>query len=164
MSTPKEYMRWKATQSVTKKAKKMFCKKLRSRVKRVLQQFDEYLDEHIDLALQVTMALKKFMASPVADILTAVIPGDLDNIVRQHLLAALERATDALLIAEKCRKEGEIADKLLCLAEELRLKSPELRDALLHRMASLMAGQLDGQRLKQNLYDLYTQAKYTAIK
>ncbi len=142
----------------------MFCNKVRARIKRILQQFDEYLDEHIDLALSVTTALKKFLASPAADIITALIPGDVDNVIRQHLLAALEKATDMLLITDKCRQHNDIADKLLCLAEELRQRSPELRDALLHRLASLVAGELDGQRLKQSLYDLYTQAKYTALK
>ena len=142
----------------------MFCNKLRGRVKRILQQFDEHLDEHIDLALRVTTGLKQLLASPMADVLTAIIPGDLDNIVRQHLLVALQKAIDALQLADKCRAEADINRKLLCLAEELNQRSPELRDALLHRLASLMAGELDGNRLKQNLYDLYTQAKYTATK
>ena len=142
----------------------MFCNKVRARIKRILQQFDEYLDEHIDLALSVTTALKKFLASPAADIITALIPGDVDNVIRQHLLVALEKATDTLLITDKCRQHDDMGDKLLCLAEELRQRSPELRDALLHRLASLVAGELDGQRLKQSLYDLYTQAKYTALK
>lgn len=142
----------------------MFCNKVRARIKRILQQFDEYLDEHIDTALYVTTALKKFLSSPAGDIITALIPGNLDNVIRQHLLAALENAIDTLQITDKCRKHEDIADKLLCLAEELRQRSPELRDALLHRLASLVAGELDGQRLKQSLYDLYTQAKYTALK
>lgn len=142
----------------------MFCNKMRARIKRILQQFDEYLDEHIDVALSVTTALKKFLISPVADILTAIIPGDMDNVIRQHLLVAVERAIDVLLISEKCRKQMDLGNKLLCLAEELQQRSPELRDALLHRLASLVAGELDGQRLKQSVYDLYTQAKYTALK
>jgi len=142
----------------------MFCNKMRGRIKRILQQFDEYLDEHIDLALSVTTALKKFLSSPAGDIITALIPGDLDNVIRQHLLTALEQAINALQITDKCRKHENIADKLLCLAEEMRQRSPELRDALFHRLASLVASELDGQRLKQSLYDLYTQAKYSAMK
>lgn len=164
MSIQNEYMRWRQARSFTNKSCHMFCNKLRGRIKQILQQFDDYLDEHIDLALSVTTALKNLLSSPMADILTAIIPGDLDNVIRQHLLAALEKATETLLIADKCRQHQTLADKLLCLAEELQQRSPELRDALLHKLASLVAGEMDGQRLKQNLYDLYTQAKYAALK
>ncbi len=142
----------------------MFCKNLRNRLKRALQHFDSYVEEHVEVALKITTTLKQLLTSPVADIVTALIPGDVDNVVRQHLLAALERAMDTLMIVEKCRQHNDVNDKLQCFAEQLQLTSPELQDALLQKLASLLASHLDGKRLKQNLYDLYTQARYAAMK
>lgn len=142
----------------------MICTKMRNRFKRVLQQFDKYVDEHIDTALQVTTALKQMLSSPVADVVTALIPGELDNLLRQRLLIALERAITILTITEQCKKYAGTKEKVYCFVEQLKAQSPELQDALLQKLASLMTSELDGNRLKQSLYDLYTQAKYAASK
>jgi hypothetical protein len=142
----------------------MFCTKMRSQIKRMLRQFDNYVNEHINTALKITIALKRVLSSPVADIITTIIPGDVDNIIRQQLLMALEKATTVLLMADKCRRYTSISEKLDCLVRELRQQSPELQDAFLQKLASLLAGELDGNRLKQSLYDLYTQAKYSVTK
>ena len=48
----------------------MFCKKMKGRIKLLLQEFNTYVDRHIDTALQITTALKQMLASPAADIIT----------------------------------------------------------------------------------------------
>jgi hypothetical protein len=142
----------------------MFCTTIKGKLKSLLRQFDNYVDTHIDRALAVTTGLKNMLSSPVADIITAVIPGDLDSVIRRQLIAALSKAVEALLIAENCRHYADLNDKLSCFIEQLKLRDPLLQDALLHKLASLLTSRLDGQRMKQSLYDLYTQAKYTAAK
>jgi hypothetical protein len=142
----------------------MFCQKMSRKIKRILGRFDQYADRHIDTALQITIGLKKALSSPVADIITELIPGNIDNIVKQHLLAAINTAVDLLTIADQCQGEKDINKKLQCFVAELQKRSPEHRDAVLQKLASLLACELDGKRLKQNLYDLYTQAKYAATK
>ena len=142
----------------------MFCMKMRSQLKALLKQFDEYIESHIDLALQITTGLKNVLSSPVTDIITAIIPGDLDNAIRQQLISALSKGVEALLIAEQCKQFPEINGRLDCFVQQLRLREPELQDALLQKLASLLTSRLDGQRLKQSLYDLYTQAKYSTGK
>jgi hypothetical protein len=142
----------------------MFCTKIKTRLKGLLQQFDLYIDAHIDTALHITSALKRILSSPTADILTAIIPGTLDNIIQQQLISALDQALEALAIAEQCKQQTAINDKLSCFVQQLKQCEPQLQEATLQKLASLLAGHLDGQRLKQNLYDLYTQAKYSAAK
>jgi len=142
----------------------MFCTSLKNKIRALLRQFDTYIDAHIDTALSVTTAIKNMLASPVADILTAIIPGDLDSTIRTQLLAALTRAIEALTIADSCKQYTDPADKVKCFITQLQLRDPQLQDAILQKLASLLAGDLDGQRLKQSLYDLYTQAKYAASK
>jgi hypothetical protein len=142
----------------------MFCTKMRSKLKRLLQQIDQYVDEHAETALRITTTLKGMLESPVADIVTAIIPGDADELIRKHLIAALELATNALSIANECAAQQTLNEKLQCFVTQLRKYPPEVQDALLQKLASLLTKQLDGSRGRQSLYDLYTQAKYAAGK
>jgi hypothetical protein len=142
----------------------MICTKIKSQLKALLRKFDNYVDTHIDTALKVTTALKNILSSPVADIITAIIPGDVDNTIRVKLVDGLGKVTAALAIAESCKDITDLNEKLQCFVTQLNLRDPNLQDAILQKLASLLAGHLDGQRLKQSLYDLYTQAKYAVGK
>jgi len=139
----------------------MFCSKIKGQVRSVLKEFDQYVDEHIDTALKVTVALKNILSSPVTDIITAIIPGDLDNTIKTQLINALTKAIEALSIADICKQYAEPADMLSCFVQQVKQRDPQLQDAILQKLASLVAGQMDGNKLQQSLYDLYTQAKYT---
>ena len=142
----------------------MLCTKIKSNLKALLRKFDSYVDTHVDTALKVTTALKQILASPVADVITAIIPGDLDEKIKTKLVDGLGKVTAALAIAETCKEITDVNAKLQCFVTQLNLHDPNLQDAILQKLASLLAGHLDGQRLKQSLYDLYTQAKYAAGK
>ena len=142
----------------------MFCTKMKIKLKSLLREFDNYVDAHIDVALKITAALKQILSSPEADIITAIIPGDLDNAIRQQLINALSKVLEALTIVANCKQYTDINDKLQCFIQQLQQYDPQLQDAILQKLASLLVGNLDGQRLKQSLYDLYTQAKYSASK
>lgn len=142
----------------------MFCTKMRKKVRLLLNRFDRYVEEHVATALHITTTLKSMLESPVADILTAIIPGNADDIIKRQLIKALADATTALGIINKCSGSTHINDRLLCLLTELKQLPESQREAILHKLASLVASNLDGQRLKQSFYDLYTQVHYTASK
>ena len=142
----------------------MFCTKIKGQLKSLLRQFDNYVDTNIDTALKITTGLKNILSSPTADIITAIIPGDIDNTIRQQLINALSKAVEVLTIADVCKQYTDVNDKLNCFVEQLKLRDPQLQDAILQKLASLLTSGLDGQRLKQSLYDLYTQAKFSATK
>ena len=142
----------------------MFCTKMKNQMRTLLKEFDSYIDAHVDTALHITTEIKNILASPVADIVTSIIPGNVDDMIRTQLLLALDKAIQALNIADACKQYTDINDKLKCFVLQLQQKDPQLQDALLQKLASLVAGHLDGQRLKQYLYDLYTQAKYSSSK
>ena len=142
----------------------MFCPKINKQVKSALQQFDSYVDAHVDVALKVSIAIKNLLNSPVADIVTAIIPGELDNTIRVKLVSALDKVVEALTIVDTCKQYTNLNDKLKCFITQLQQRDPQLQDAVLQKLASLLAANLDGQKLKQSLYDLYTQAKYISTK
>ncbi len=142
----------------------MLCTKMKGQIKALLRDFDNFVDNHIDTALQITTALKNLLSSPVADVLTAIIPGDIDDTIKQDLIAALGKAIDVLTIADNCKQNTDVNALLACFIQQVQQRDPQLQDAILQKLASLLAAHLDGQRLKQNLYDLYTQGKYAATK
>jgi len=143
----------------------MFCTNANAEIKSALKQFDQYVNTHVETALQITTALKYMLSSPVADIITAIIPGTIDDVLRTQLLNALNKITEALSIVDSCKQFTDLNDKLKCFVQQLSQRDPQLQDAVLLKLSSLLAAELDGQKLKQSLYDLYTQAKYvTASK
>jgi hypothetical protein len=142
----------------------MFCPTFKTNIKAALREFDTYVDAHIDTALSVTTAIKNLLTSPVADVLTAIIPGTLDDIIRTQLIKVLTKVITALSIVDSCKQFTDANEKLTCFIAQLKQHDPQLQDAILQKLASLLAGELDGNRLKQNLYDLFTQAKYTTVK
>lgn len=142
----------------------MFCTKMKSQIKALLRQFDTYVDANIDTALKVTTELKSILSSPAADIITAIIPGEIDDTIRRQLINGLGKVIEALTIVDSCKQLTDINAKLQCFIQQLEKYDPQLQDAVLQKLASLLAGVLDGQRMKQSLYDLYTQAKYSVTK
>lgn len=142
----------------------MLCPTFKTSIKAALKEFDTYIDAHIDTALSVTTAIRNLLTSPVADALTAIIPGSLDDVIRTQLVNALTKVIAALSIVDSCKQYTAINDQLNCFVTQLKQRDPQLQDAILQKLASLLAGELDGGRLKQNLYDLFTQAKYTTAK
>ncbi len=139
----------------------MILIKLKIKLKSMLQEFDNYVEKHVDTALKITTELKKLLVSPAADILVAIIPSGTDNRIREQLVNALDKGIEALTIAEKCKQFTDTNEKLKCFIQQMQLRDPLLQDAVLQKLASFLAGFLDGFRLKQSLYDLYTQAKYS---
>lgn len=142
----------------------MFCKQYRLKIKALMGQFDKLVEENIETAIKVTTSLKQFLKGGYADILTAIIPGEVDDMIRAKLIMGLEKALDALQIVNACKDAVGVEAKIRCFVDEISRRDPALQDALLQKIASMLASELDGKRLAQSLYDLYTQAKYTAGK
>lgn len=142
----------------------MFCSKLRLKIKLLLKQFDSYLEKHVDTALTVTTALKKFLASPVAQVLTAIIPSDIDEVIRVKLLYGLGIAIDGLNIIDECKDVSSLEDKVQCFINALKKLNPEAQDAVFAKLASILARTLDDDKKAQNIYDLFVQAKFSASK
>ncbi|MBE2289347.1 MAG: hypothetical protein IAE95_07315 [Chitinophagaceae bacterium] len=137
---------------------------MRKKIRQLVQHFDEYVEAHAEAALQITTSLKEMLESPAADVVTLLIPGEADDLLKRHIITALEKAVMTLTAVNTCAGEGDINARIKCLMTELAKAAPEVRDALLHKLASLITAALDGGRMKQRDYDLYVQAKYTASR
>ena len=142
----------------------MFCAKWAGKIKGLLKKVDKYVQENATLALRVTTAVKAFLDGPIAKLMTAVIPTDVDEMIRQQLIVALSKAIDVLSIVDACKDVVDLDQKLICFITEVKKKSPELQEALLVKMAQIITREIDGNKLPQSVYDLAVQGQYTIAK
>lgn len=142
----------------------MFCKTAISKIKNFFKQLDGYLSAHITTALMVTTAVKNALDGIAGDLLVNLIPGNMDNVVRDKVVAALEKSIDVLSIVDTCKGYTDIQGKLSCFINEVSKRDPQLQQALLIKLASLLTKELDGNRYKQNVYDAFVQAQYSVAK
>ncbi len=139
----------------------MFGNKIKGQIKDLLQHFDKAVEGHIDTALQITTRIKAMLNSTQGDILLTIVAG-LEN--KEIVKAGLNEILGALTSANECKQYSDPGEKLTCFIKQLKQFDPKLQDALLQKLASLLTGYLDGGRMKQFVYDLFTQAKYSTTK
>lgn len=63
----------------------VFAENWQSFVQKLFKKIPDELKEKISIGILIVENIKKFIDSPVADILTAIIPGDLDDKIKDHL-------------------------------------------------------------------------------
>lgn len=139
----------------------MFGNKIKGQIKDLLQHFDKAVEGHIDTALKITTRIKAMLNSTQGDILLTIVAG-LEN--KEIVKAGLNEILGTLSSANECKQCSEVGAKLSCFIQQLKHYDPKLQEALLQKLASLLTGYLDGFRMKQVIYDLYTQGKYSATK
>lgn len=140
-----------------------YFKRIWQKIRSIWNKADDYVEAHVELALKLTGGVKKFLESPTADILEAVIPGDIDKLVRIQLLKAAAAAVKALGIIDACKGLND-ADKFKCIVAELQKLPKDGQDAVLFKLASLIVKYLHRGKFPQSTYDLLTQGKYLETK
>lgn len=120
--------------------------------------------EYASQSLAITTSIKNFLSSPVADVITALIPGAWDDKLKETVLKALEEVLPYLTIVDTCKDQPDVVSMLNCWITEVRKQPVQVQNALLHKLASLLTAKLDNQELKQNQYDYYIQLLYSGNK
>ncbi len=142
----------------------MFCNKFGNKIRDVYKKFDNAVKESVETSIAITANLKQLLNGNIVNVLTMVIPGTWDDEVINKAKQALEFAVDKLQLTNKCLEKPTLAEKIACFAFELKGQSPLMQQAVLHKLASLMASQLDGNRFSRSDYDSYVQGIYSANK
>jgi hypothetical protein len=83
-------------------------------LKRKFKQGFDAAKKHSHIAVKVTDGLRKIVESPVADLLTAMIPGELDNEIKYKLRKELPGIAAKMAIAHNILQANE--DPTLALA------------------------------------------------
>lgn len=118
-------------------------KKLLEKITRLLKSWftniDEWIDEHVQPSIQVVQYIKYLLDSPVADVATALIPGQLDDYLLAFARRNLAKALTVLQITSTIAAEPDPVRQLQLLFDYLKNISPELRKGIYYRLASVMA-------------------------
>lgn len=109
-----------------------FLKRLFGRLKHLAQQF-------VTPSIQVVETLKRFVDSPAAPIITAIIPSNLDNKIHLALKRNLPKVIQILRISDECLKLTNADEIILCAITKLKEYEPEGRAAAYHSIAAMLA-------------------------
>jgi hypothetical protein len=126
---------------------KNLIKRITAFLKRLTGKAFELLRENAGLAVRVTDNIKKLVENPAADVLTALIPGDLDAAALAALRRVLPGVSEKLALAFNIINENsKNADVVAATIEHLRSLEPGVRSVFwLSFSAELNAALSDGK-------------------
>ncbi len=99
---------------------KSFLKSIGTFFKKIFNGLTPIAKEAIHIGVIITENLKKFVESGTADVLTSIIPGDLDDKIKERLRKELPVILVKLKLAEQCSNETEPDKLVLCAIKVLQ--------------------------------------------
>jgi hypothetical protein len=121
-------------------------KKILKFLKNLFARTRFYVQQFITPSIHVVEALKAFLDTPAAPILTALIPGHVDDVIADRLRKYLPIVLQALGLVEDIRGKSPEVIIQLALAK-LRLLNPDGQNAAWHNIASLLGHYLSDGKL-----------------
>lgn len=140
---------------------KSFLSKIWNEIKALFDGIPAELKTAIHIGVEVAENVKTFVDSPAADILTAIIPGNIDDEVKSWLRAKLPPILTELKLADSCGQLTDPGDITKCAVRVLQGLDKNIQNAFLHNLSILIAqvaadGQLswsDGVYILQWYYE-----------
>jgi hypothetical protein len=116
-----------------------FLTKIWKQIKALFDGIPSELKTAIHIGVTVTENVKKFGDSPAADILTALIPGNADDEVKDWLRAKLPAILTELKLADSCGSLTEPNEITACAVKVLQGLDGDIKSAFLHNLSILVA-------------------------
>jgi len=116
-----------------------FLKKIWEGIKHIFDGLPDDLKKAVHVGVIVTENIKKFTDSGAADVLTAIIPSEADDMVKNKLRQFLPKILSELKLADKC---GELTDPneiTKCAIQTLQQIEGDFKSAFLHDLSILVA-------------------------
>ncbi len=143
---------------------KSFLSKLWNSIKSLFGSFPADLKDAIHIGAVVTENIKNFVESPAADILTALIPGTIDDAMKTILRAKLPNLLISLKLADNCGSLSDPAEITACAIKVLQSMEGDIKSAFLHNLSVLVAQAAADGKLSWSdgvyLLEWYYQNKY----
>lgn len=107
--------------------KKLF-EKIAAFVRKALGTIFDEFRKHSEAAVKVTANIKKFVESPITDVVTTLIPGDVDDAIAAKLRVVLPQVLQKVAIMHGILKENETnADVIENIIANLKEINPDAR-------------------------------------
>ena len=116
-----------------------FLSKVWGQVKALFDGIPSELKTAVHIGVVVTENIKTFVDSPGADILTAIIPGDIDDQVKNLLRAKLPAILTELKLADSCEVLTDPQAITACAIKTLHALDGNTNSAFLHNISILVS-------------------------
>lgn len=121
-------------------------KKIFAFLKNLFRSLKSLAEKFVKPSVIVVENIKLLVESPLAPIVTSLIPGTWDDKIVAKLKQHLPRILQILKISEECLKLTKFEDIVLCAINKLKEYTPEARAANYHSIAALLSVSLaDGK-------------------
>jgi len=118
---------------------KTFITKIWDEIKSLFDSFPAELQIAIHIGVEVTENIKNFVDSPVADVLTAIIPSDIDDDIKNWLRAKLPGILTELKLADSCAGLTDAGQITACAIKVLQGLDGDIKSAFLHNLSVFVA-------------------------
>jgi len=118
---------------------KTFLTKIWAGVESLFDGFPAELKTAIHIGVIVTENIKTFVDSPAADVLTAIIPGDIDDDIKNWLRAKLPEVLAELKLADSCSGLTDPQQITACAIKVLQGLSGDVQSSFLHSLSIFIA-------------------------
>lgn len=97
-----------------------FFKQLWQGIKRIFDKLPKEFKTAIHVGVTVVDAMKNFVDSGVADVITSIIPGDLDDKIKDALRKYLPKIVTEMKLAEQCSELTDPNEIVACAIKTLQ--------------------------------------------
>ena len=118
---------------------KSFLAKIWSTIKSLFDGMESELKTAIHISVLVVENIKKFIDSPGADIFTMLIPGDVDDKIKDLLRNKLPVILTELKLADSCLQLTDQNEITACAIKTLQGLGDNVKSAFLHSLSVLIA-------------------------
>jgi len=108
-------------------------------IETLFTSFPAELKTAIHIGVAVTENVKSFVDSPAADILTALIPGEIDDEIKNWLRAKLPAILTELKLADSCTGLSDPGQITACAVKVLQGLDGDVKSAFLHSLSVFIA-------------------------
>lgn len=122
-------------------------RKIFSFLKNLFRNLKALAEKFVKPSVVIVENIKTAVESPVAPIITAIIPGTWDDRIVAKLRQHLPRILQILKISDECLKLTKAEDIILCAVNKLREYEPEARAANYHTIAALLSVSLSDKKI-----------------
>jgi hypothetical protein len=146
---------------------KTFITKIWAEIKSLFNGIPSALQTAIHIGVIVTEGIKTFVDSPEADVLTAIIPGSIDDEIKNWLRAKLPEILTELKLADSCGGLTDPAQITACAIKALQSLDGDVQNSFLHTISILVAQVATDGKLSWSdgvyLLEWYYQNEYKAV-
>lgn len=126
---------------------KSFIAGIWSAIKGLFHNLAEEEKKLLPIVVTIIQNIKTFSDSPVADVLTALIPGDVDDKLCARLQDFLPKILTQLNMLNTCQALPDANAQLQCILTNLKLSSDDAKNIYYHGLASLILTELSDGKL-----------------